>query len=120
MPELNYARIERITIVLALVGAALAFALGGMRDAGGFLIGALMSLGSFRSWVKIASVLGQMDKAPGIGTTLMLALRYPAIAVAVYVTIRYLGITPAALGVGLLVSFAAVLIDIAYAQVRSQ
>jgi hypothetical protein len=120
MLELNYARIERITIILALAGAAVAFALGGWRDAGGFLIGALISFGSFRSWIKIAAMLGQTDKPPGVTTALLLALRYPLMAVAVYVTIKLLGITPAALGVGLLVSFAAVLVDLVWGQVGSR
>ena len=47
-------------------------------------------------------------------------MRYPAIAVAVYVTIKLLGITPAALGVGLLVSFAAILVELVYGRVSSR
>ena len=101
MLDLNYARTERIALVLALAGAAVTYALSGLRDAGGFLIGALVSFGSFRSWIKIASMLGPTDKPPGIASALLLAMRYPAIAVAIYVTIKYLGIAPAALIVGL-------------------
>jgi hypothetical protein len=120
LPELNYSRIERITIVLALAGALATYALSSIRDAGGFLMGALISLGSLRSWVKIGAMLGQTEKPPGVATALLLAMRYPAIAVAVYVTIKLLGITPAALGVGLLVSFAAILVELVYGQVSSR
>ena len=120
MPELNYLRIQRTTIVLGLAGASFALALYGWREAGGFLAGALVSLGSFYSWVKIGSMLGQTEKPPGIATALFLAMRYPLMAVAVYVTIKLLGITPWALGVGLLVSFAAVVVDLLYGLVSSR
>jgi hypothetical protein len=117
--ELNYGRVERLTIILGLLGAAATFALSGVRDAGGFLIGALVSLGSFRSWVRIAGMLGNSGKPPGVASAVLLALRYPAIALGVYVTIKILGITPAALISGLLVSFAAVLIELVYGRVIS-
>ena len=120
MFDLNYPRIERIAIVLSLLGTAAAFALSGLREAVGFLLGALVSFGSLRSWVKIARLVGNPEKPPGIAPALLLALRYPVVAVGVYVTIKLLGIAPVALLAGLLVSFSAVLVELVYGRVVSR
>ena len=110
--DLSITRITRIALVLAAIGTAAAFLVATPKDAIGFLIGAALSLLTIRSWFKLAGSLGADGSVPGGGAALFLVLRYVLIAGAVYATIKVLGSAPVALIVGLLVSFAAVLIEL--------
>ena len=113
-------RIRRLTIIIGLVGAAAVLLLRGPRDAVGFLAGAALSLISLRSWMRLseAAVAGNAPSVRAHG--LFLALRYVLLAVGLYAIVNVLGITPVATIVGLLVSFAAVIVGILYEAVISK
>jgi small-conductance mechanosensitive channel len=110
-------RVRRITLVLAAIGTIAVLAKFGIRDSLGFLVGAGLSYLSFRSWVRLAATIGDSGKRPATGSAVFLALRYVLIGVAIYATIRGLGSTPGALIVGLLVSFAALALELLWGAV---
>jgi len=117
--DISFPRIRRLTVILGLIGAAIAFAAGGVASAAGFLVGAAISLASLHSWIRFAEMLDPDAKSrPGRGSAAFLALRYVLIAGALYVIIKYLRFTAAAMIIGLLVSFAAVVIDLLYGVAR--
>jgi hypothetical protein len=120
MIDLSISRITRIAIVAGAAGVAIAFALRGARDATGFLIGAVLSLASVRSWFKLAGSIGASGELPPAGSVLFLILRYAFIAGAVYATIYVLRSSPGVLILGLLVSFVAVVAEILFAQMASK
>lgn len=86
----------------------------------GFLAGAAFSLITLRSWIRLSTSVGA-GKAPSVRSHgLFLALRYVLLGVGLYVIVNVLGITPVATIVGLLVSFAAVVLGILYESVVSK
>jgi hypothetical protein len=115
--DISDQRVLRFTLVLGAIGAAVVFAKYGVRDAFGFLIGAGLSYLSFRSWVRLAETVGDSGKRPATGSAVFLALRYVLIGGAIYAIIEGLGSTPAALIVGLLVSFAALILALLWGAV---
>ena len=107
-------RIRRLTIIIGLVGTAAVLLLRGPRDAAGFLAGAAFSLISLRSWMRLSEAAGA-GSVPSIRAHgIFLALRYVLFAVALYAIVNVLGITPVAPIVGLLVSFAGVILGLLY------
>ncbi len=112
--DLNIGRITRFALILGAVGTITAFAIAGPRNAAGFLVGAALSLITIRSWFKLANSLGADGGLPGGGAAAFLVLRYLLIAGAVYATIKVLGSAPVALISGLLVSFAAVVLELLF------
>ena len=110
--EISEQRIARITAVLGAIGTAAVLAMRGWRDGLGFAIGAGLSYLSMRSWQKLAESVGSSGKAPARGSAIFLALRYLLIGGAIYAIIEGLGSSPAALIVGLLVSFAALALEL--------
>lgn len=110
--DLSVTRITRIALGLGVAGLVATWIMAGARDALGFSIGAVLSLITIRSWFKLAGSLGSDGGLPGAGAAIFLVLRYLLIAGAIYVTIRGLNSSPALLVAGLLVSFAAVLLDL--------
>ncbi len=112
--DLSVTRITRIALVLGTVGLLATWIVAGPREALGFLVGTTLSLITIRSWFKLAGSLGADGSVPGGGAAVFLVLRYLLIAGAIYATIRVLKSSPAVLIVGLLVSFAAVLLDLIY------
>ena len=119
--ESTIVRIRRLTVVIGLIGTAVVFLARGPRDAAGFLAGAAFSLTSLRSWIRLAESAGGSGSTRSARTYgLFLALRYVLLAVGLYVIVRVLGITPVATIVGLLVSFAAVIVGILYESVTSK
>jgi hypothetical protein len=102
---------------MGAVGSVAVLAKYGWRDALGFAIGAGLSYLSFRSWGKLAESIGASGKAPARGSAVFLALRYVLIVLAIYATIKGLGSTPGALIVGLLVSFAALTLELLWGAV---
>jgi hypothetical protein len=111
MTGISEQRVLWLTVVLGTVGAAAVLVRLGVRDALGFLVGAGLSYLSFRSWVRLAANLGAS------GSAVFLALRYVLIGVAIYAIIEGLGSTPGALIVGLLVSFAALILELLWGAV---
>ena len=112
MAEISEQRVLRITLVLAAIGTLAVLAKFGVRDALGFLIGAALSYLSLRSWVRLAETIGASGKRPATGSAVFLSLRYVLIGLVIYATIKGLGSTPGALIVGLLVSFAALALEL--------
>ena len=114
-------RIRRLTIIIGLVGTAAVLLLRGTRDAAGFLAGAAFSLVSLRSWMQLAEAAAAGTPTRSARTYgLFLALRYVLLAIGLYAIVNVLGITPVATIVGLLVSFAAVILGILYESVISK
>ena len=112
--DLSVSRITRIALVLTAAGLVATWALAGPREAVGFMVGALLSLITIRSWFKLAADLGADGSIPGGGAAVFLVLRYVLIAGAIYATIRVLKSSPTILIAGLLVSFAAVLLELVF------
>jgi hypothetical protein len=115
--EISDKRVLRLTLVLGVIGSAAVLAKYGVRDALGFAVGAGLSYLSFRSWGKLAASVGASGKAPAMGSAVFLSLRYVLIGVAIYAIIEGLGSTPGALIVGLLVSFAALSLELLWGAV---
>lgn len=112
--EISLGRIKIFTIFIALAGAIGTLLLRGSTDAIGFLIGAGISLISLRSWIRVSDGIGAGFR-PSVGASaVFLALRYVLIAAIIYAIVRVLGITPLAMIVGLLASFAAVILELLY------
>ena len=107
----------RLTLGLGAIGSVAVLAKYGARDALGFAVGAGLSYLSFRSWGKLAASIGTSGKAPAMGSAVFLSLRYVLIGVAIYAIIEGLGSTPGALIVGLLVSFAALSLELLWGAV---
>ena len=83
----------------------------------GHFTGAALSYLSFRSWGKLADSVGASGKPPAMGSAVFLSPRYLLIGVAIYAIIEGLGSTPAALIIGLLVSFAALSLELLWGAV---
>jgi hypothetical protein len=119
MINLSFPRVRKLTVIFGLVGGAIAFAAAGLSAAAGFITGAAISLASFHSWVRLAEMLDpDAPTRPGRASAVFLALRYVLIAAVLYVIVKYLRFTAAAMILGLLVSFAAVVIDLLFGLVR--
>jgi hypothetical protein len=110
--DISEQRVLRLSLILGAIGTIAVLARHGMRDAIGFLIGAGLSYLSFRSWVRLAATIGDSGKRPATGSAIFLVLRYVLIGLAIYAIIEGLGSTPGALIVGLLVSFAALILEL--------
>jgi small-conductance mechanosensitive channel len=113
-------RVLRLTIALGVIGTVAVLAKMGVRDAVGFLIGAGLSYFSFRSWMRLASSIGDSGKRPATGSAIFLAVRFLLIGIAIYAIIDGLGSTPGTLIVGLLVSFAALILELLWGAVGSK
>ncbi|SRR5579871_1901700 len=122
MYDLSVPRVTRFTLILGAAGSIAALIGWDYRAAVGFLAGAALSLVSIRSWVRVAESLNPEGPAPrsGAASAVFLALRYVLIAGAVYATMKVLGSAPAAILLGLLVSFAAVVLDLLFGTVLSK
>jgi hypothetical protein len=107
-------RILWLTAGVGVVGSAGILISRGVRPAAGFLFGAALSLINCRLLYGLANALGGSAGArPGI-SKVFLALRYVILGTAAYVIVRVSGITPAAVVIGLLSAFAAVILEVLY------
>ena len=120
MSDLSPARMLRIVLVLGLSGAAIIWILKGPANATGFLAGAALAWLTVRSWGNLAQGLGGKEGRPPLASAWILALRYLVIAGALYATIKILGSSPVATILGLLVSFASVLVELLYGSIVSR
>lgn len=112
MLELSLPRIMRNAMILGAMGTIVAFAGWGVRPAAGFFVGAAISLVSIHSWFRFSEMISGQGARLGALSAVLLVLRYALIAAAAYVTIKVLGSSPVAMMLGLLVAFAAVLLDL--------
>jgi hypothetical protein len=107
-------RIERFTIAVSILGALIALPVKGPLFFVGFLLGATLSLVNFYWWSGVARAIGSSGTAPLRSSAVFLVLRLLLFGGAIYAIVRVLKITPAALLAGLLVSLAAVIVEILY------
>lgn len=103
-------RITRITVVLGATGSVVALTLGGWSWALGFALGSTVSWISFRWLKQVVGSLGVEHPQPNLPQKAV--LRYLLIAGAAYLLVRYTVVNLRAALVGLLISSAAVLIEI--------
>jgi hypothetical protein len=107
-------RILRFALAVGAAGTIVALILRGPRPAAGFLFGTVLSLVNYWWWISVANAIGGSGNAPLRSSAVFLSLRYLLFGGAIYVIVRILKITPAALVAGLLVSVAAVMLEILY------
>jgi hypothetical protein len=108
--------LRRVRLLAMAVGLTGTFALllaKGFRPAAGFCLGAALSVLNFRGLSMLVNVLGGASK-PGPLAAVLITLRYVLIGCAIYVIVRFLGVTPAAVVWGLLAAFGAVILEILY------
>jgi len=103
-------RIARITMLLGAAGTATAFATGGWKAAAGFALGGTASWFSFRWLKQVVSGLGADRPAPNLA--LKGIVRYLLIGAGAYVIVKYTVVNLLAALIGLLLSTAAVLVEI--------
>ncbi len=103
-------RITRITAVLGVAGVVATFVMGGWSWAAGFALGGAASWLSFRWLKQVVGALG-VDRPPP-NLALKAVLRYLLIAAAAYVIVKYTVVNLRAALAGLLLSTAAVLVEI--------
>jgi len=104
-------RITRIILVLALLGASFLAAVKGIRIGLAFLIGCAVSYLSFWGWQQVAAALGPTPKKRSSWGFTIRVILLGALAC---VIIKFLGLDVAAAVTGLLVSAAAVILELIY------
>jgi hypothetical protein len=104
-------RIGWIILALGLAGAIGAGVWKGLPSGLAFLIGAAISYASFRGWRRVVDALGPNPKKPNPA---LYVLRLGAVLAGAWVIIKFLGLNLAAAALGLLVSGAAVILEIIY------
>jgi hypothetical protein len=116
MLDISIPRIQRNALVLGLAGTIAAFFAFGAPWAVGYAVGSAIARLTIDSWTRLATSLnpeaGAVNKPSVGGSAAFLVLRYAIIAGAIYGIVKVLGVTPVAVLLGLLVSFAAVVIEI--------
>ncbi len=103
-------RMQKIAIGVAIAGAVITLLLYGRDVSVSFMIGAILSMLTLKSWSRLAGGLGGSVSIPVQASAVFLALRYFLIAGAIYAIVKNLEVTPVPLIVGLLVSFVSVVI----------
>ena len=104
-------RVRWIILALGLAGAVCLSFSGGIAVGGAFLIGAAISFTSFWGWGKVVDSLGP---APSKRSRSFFVLRLVGFVALACVIIKYLRLNVAAAAVGLLVSGAAVILELIY------
>ena len=112
-------RMQKIAVGLAIAGAVSTFLLYGRDVSVSFMIGAILSMLTLKSWSRVAGGLGGSGSVPVQASAVFLALRYFLIAGAIYAIVSSLGVTPIPLIVGLLASFVSVVIALITTTIRA-
>jgi hypothetical protein len=104
-------RVTWIMLALAVAGASVLIIFKGLRTGLAFLIGATVSYGSFWGWRQLVDALtpGPKKRSP-----FPFVLRILLLIAVAYAIIRFLGLNVAAAASGLLVSAAAVLLELVF------
>lgn len=104
-------RVNWIILVLAFLVSSALVMIKGLRIGLAFLIGAMVSYGSFWGWRQLVDALapGPKKRSP-----LPFVLRILLLLILAYAIIKFLGLNVAAAASGLLVSAAAVLLELIY------
>lgn len=111
---LSRERLRLFTILIGLAGALALFPIRGSNHALAFLLGAGISLISLRSWIRVTDAIGSGFSHSAVVSAVFLMLRYAVIVALAYAMMNGLGIAPLAMIVGLLASFAAVILELLY------
>jgi hypothetical protein len=109
--------LNRMTLIGAGLGVAGALALllfRGPKWGAGFLLGAAFSLARLEWWKAIGRGLDGSGKRPLLGSTVLLMLRLPLVAVLLYVIVNLTGIAIEAVAAGLLVSTVGIVGEVLY------
>src|SRR5690348_9736288 len=104
-------RIGRIMVALGVLGSLGLVVVKGIWIGVSFLIGAAVSYLSFWGWQQVANALGPGPKKP---SSWKFILRIAVLVALAYVIIKFLGLNVAAAVSGLLVSAAAVTLEVVY------
>lgn len=104
-------RVTWIILALALIGFAFLALTKGMRIGAAFLIGATVSYGSFWGWRQLVDAL---TPEPKKRSSFPFVARILLLIVMAYAIIKFLGLNVAAAASGLLVSAAAVLLELIF------
>jgi hypothetical protein len=104
-------RISRIILGLGIIGAVGVALLKGVGSGFAFLIGSAISFASFWGWRHIVDAFGPNPKQR---KPVFFVLRLLALVAVAWVIIKFLGLNVAAAALGLLVSGAAVVLEIIY------
>jgi ATP synthase I chain len=104
-------RISRIILALGLIGATITAVLKGIPSGFAFLIGSAVSFASFWGWRYVVDAFGPNPKQR---KPAFFVLRLFLLLGGAYVIIKFLGLNVAAAAMGLLVSGAAVVLEIIY------
>ncbi len=108
-------RITWLTAGLAVAGAIVAWVIRGPSAAGGFAVGAVISLANLEMFKMIATVLGKGGGGPGkTSAGILFGARYLVAGIGIYAIVRLTQIALGAVFAGLLVSGGAVLLEILY------
>jgi hypothetical protein len=107
-------RIIRFSLALAGAGAIATLIVRGPRVALGFLVGTGLSFVNIRALTTVVNAVGGAVVPSLRASVLFLALRYLIFIGVIYVIVKVLKITPAAVLAGLLVTFAAVMLEALY------
>ena len=105
-------RVRFLALAVGLSGSIVTLLAYDLRTAIGFMLGSALSILNFRGLSMLVNVIG--GAKPGAFAAVLIALRYLLIGCAIYVIVRFLGVTPAAVVWGLLAAFAAVILEILY------
>ena len=104
-------RVTWIILILALTGSAVIAMTNGIRIGLAFLIGATVSYVSFWGWRQVVDALAP---GPKKRSSFPFVLRILLLVVVAYAIIKLLGLNVAAAASGLLVSAAAVLLELIF------
>jgi hypothetical protein len=108
-------RITGLTAAVGLLGSGIALIVRGPEVAGGFLVGAAVSLLNLEFWKLIARALGRsLTKPAPAAAAVFLGARYLIAGAVIYAIVRVSRITLGAVFAGLLVSLAAIILEILY------
>ena len=107
-------RIDRLTIIVAVLATPGIWIWLGWRGGLGCAIGGVGSVVNLGLWKRLAAAVGPSGDAPATGSKVFLGLRYLMLGIVVFVIMKYLEVSLFAILAGLLSGVAAVLIEIVY------
>jgi hypothetical protein len=107
-------RMIRFSLATGAAGALATLILWGPRVALGFLIGTALSFVNLRALTTVVNAVGGSATPSLRASAILLALRYLIFGGVIYVIVKVLKITPAAVLAGLLVTIAAVMLEALY------
>ncbi len=105
-------RIFRGALILGIAGTVVALWLSGWRNGLGFLLGAAGSYLNFYWLHRLVEALVPGGRRPRKALLVLLATRYLVLGLGGYVTVKLLGLSLAAILLGLFVPVAAIIVEI--------